>query len=146
MPDAPKIDVAAITRPRTEGVEIFLPEDTPRKPRRSIPEPTTFATVETVQQTLAEYMTSPQCGARGRNDLPCTRPAGHSTNEPHIAQLVTLAAVDEWRELWLRKPVALFGAFALRAALRRGFRDVIGDHHAPDEQHTEAPAEEADRG
>jgi len=52
-----------------------------------------------------------------------------------------LPAVDPWRALWLRKPVALFGAFALRAALRRGFRDAIGDHHAPDEQHTEPTTE-----
>ena len=38
-----------------------------------------------------------------------------------------LPAVDEWRELWLRKPVTLFGAFALRAAYRRAFHDVIDD-------------------
>lgn len=42
-------------------------------------------------------------------------------------------AIEEWRELWLRKPVALFGAFTLRAAYRRAFRDVIGDRHEPDE-------------
>jgi len=48
-----------------------------------------------------------------------------------------LPAVEPWRDLWLRKPATMFGAFALRAALRRAFRDAIGDHHAPDEQHTE---------
>lgn len=52
-----------------------------------------------------------------------------------------LPAVDEWRDLWLRKPVALFGAFALRAALRRAFRDAIGDTRGPDE-HIEPTTEE----
>jgi hypothetical protein len=42
-------------------------------------------------------------------------------------------ADSDWRELWLRKPVALFGAFTKRAALRSGFRDVIGDRREPDE-------------
>jgi len=47
-----------------------------------------------------------------------------------------LPAVDEWRDLWMRKPVTLFGAFALRAAYRRAFRDVIGDRREPDEHDT----------
>ena len=46
-----------------------------------------------------------------------------------------LPAVDHWRALWQRKPVTLFGAHALRTALRRAFRDVIGDQYGPDEQH-----------
>lgn len=44
-----------------------------------------------------------------------------------------LPADEEWRALWLRKPTALFGAFTYRAALRRAFRDVIGDRREPDE-------------
>lgn len=50
-----------------------------------------------------------------------------------------LPADEHWRALWMRKPIALFGAFALRAAYRRAFRDVIGDHHAPDENHDTDP-------
>jgi hypothetical protein len=51
-----------------------------------------------------------------------------------------LPAVEPWRTLWEMKPTTLFGAFALRAAYRRAFRDVIGDHHAPDEHHEEVTA------
>ena len=40
----------------------------------------------------------------------------------------------EWREIWLRKPTTLFGAFAKRSALRSAFRDVIGDRRGPDEE------------
>lgn len=56
-----------------------------------------------------------------------------------------LPAIEEWRALWLRKPVTLFGAFALRAALRRAFRDVIGDRREPDEHDTPTTDEGADQ-
>jgi len=54
-------------------------------------------------------------------------------------------AVDHWRDLWQRKPVTMFGAFALRAALRRAFRDVIGDQYGPDEQHEPTTDEGTDQ-
>jgi len=57
----------------------------------------------------------------------------------------SLPAVDEWRDLWLRKPMKLFGAYTLRTALRRAFRDVIGDRHEPDEIDPPAPNPDADR-
>lgn len=40
---------------------------------------------------------------------------------------------DAWRSLWHAKPMALFGARGIRAALRRAYRDAIGDRHEPDE-------------
>jgi len=46
----------------------------------------------------------------------------------------SLPAEDSWRALWERKPMKLFGAYVLRAALRRAFRDVIGDRREPDEK------------
>jgi hypothetical protein len=45
----------------------------------------------------------------------------------------SIPAVDDWRELWLRKPMKLFGAYTLRTALRRAFRDIIGERIEPDE-------------
>lgn len=46
----------------------------------------------------------------------------------------SLPAEDSWRNLWMQKPTKLFGAYADRAALRRAFRDAIGDRREPDEQ------------
>ncbi|MDR6142071.1 hypothetical protein QE375_001625 [Microbacterium foliorum] len=45
-------------------------------------------------------------------------------------------AEESWRGLWLAKPMKLFGAYVVRAALRRAFRDAIGDRREPDEQQT----------
>lgn len=42
-------------------------------------------------------------------------------------------ADDAWAGLWLARPHVLFGAFALRAALRRAFADVLGDRREPDD-------------
>lgn len=42
-------------------------------------------------------------------------------------------ADSDWAGLWDAKPHLLFGAFAARSALRRAFRDVIGDRREPDE-------------
>lgn len=50
-----------------------------------------------------------------------------------IAWAESLPAVDDWRALWERKPMTLFGASAKRAAIRHGFREVIGDRRDPDE-------------
>lgn len=38
-----------------------------------------------------------------------------------------------WRTIWAEQPTKRFGSFALRAALRRAFREVIGDRTEPDE-------------
>lgn len=46
----------------------------------------------------------------------------------------SVPADDEWRALWERKPMKLFGSFALRSAIRHAFRDVVGDLRGPDEQ------------
>ena len=48
----------------------------------------------------------------------------------------SVPAVDDWRELWERKPMKLFGSFALRSAIRHAFRDVVGDLRGPDEDTT----------
>lgn len=45
----------------------------------------------------------------------------------------SVPADDEWRALWERKPMKLFGSFALRSAIRHAFRDVVGDLRGPDE-------------
>jgi len=150
--------------------ELDLPDTTqPRKPRRRTTEPEQV-TAEAPQQTLAEYerlaigtgewkgTDAPEFSDDGETwstawvrlvdeDLPvfCRATVYRKGVRPIVVVIrwdEALPATDPWRALWLRKPVTLFGAFALRAAYRRGFRDVIGDHHAPDEQHTE-PTEEA---
>jgi hypothetical protein len=48
----------------------------------------------------------------------------------------SVPAADDWRELWERKPMKLFGSFALRSAIRHAFRDVVGDLAGPDEDRT----------
>jgi hypothetical protein len=48
----------------------------------------------------------------------------------------SLPAAEEWRALWERKPMKLFGSFALRSAIRHAFRDVVGDLTGPDEDRT----------
>lgn len=59
-----------------------------------------------------------------RNDVPTT---------VYVSWAESLPAEDSWRSLWLAKPMKLFGAYAVRAALRRAFRDAIGDRREPDE-------------
>lgn len=46
----------------------------------------------------------------------------------------SVPAADDWRTLWERKPMKLFGSFALRSAIRHAFRDVVGEMRGPDEQ------------
>ena len=80
-------------------------------------------------------------------DLPFARATVHrkGVRRPTVVVIrwdEALPAVDHWRALWQRKPVTLFGAHALRTALRRAFRDVIGDQYGPDEQHTEPTTDE----
>lgn len=48
----------------------------------------------------------------------------------------SVPADEEWRALWERKPMKLFGSFALRSAIRHAFRDVVGDLAGPDEDRT----------
>lgn len=51
-------------------------------------------------------------------------------------------AEDTWRALWEARPHVLFGAHALRSALRRTFADVLGDRREPDDAPS-APREAA---
>lgn len=123
---------------------------------------TTAATAEAVQQTLAEYeRLAISTGEWNGTDAPEFSDDGQTwTNawlpnpdheHPALARATVyrkgverpivvvcrwdeaLPAVEPWRGLWLAKPIALFGAFTVRASLRRGFRDVIGDRREPDE-------------
>lgn len=57
----------------------------------------------------------------------------------YVSWAESLPAEESWRALWLAKPMKLFGAYVVRAALRRAFRDAIGDRREPDEQ-TAVPA------
>lgn len=52
-----------------------------------------------------------------------------------------------WRDIWEQKPMQRFGSFIVRAALRRAFREVIGDRVEPDEDapRVSAPEAAADR-
>lgn len=54
--------------------------------------------------------------------------------ERYVVWAESLPAEESWRALWLAKPTKLFGAYADRSALRRAFRDAIGDRREPDEQ------------
>lgn len=45
----------------------------------------------------------------------------------------------QWADLWESKPMKLFGAYTLRAAYRRGFRDAIGTRREPDEHEPTVP-------
>lgn len=54
----------------------------------------------------------------------------------YVAWAESFPAEESWRALWLAKPMKLFGAYVVRAALRRAFRDAIGDRREPDEQQT----------
>lgn len=62
-----------------------------------------------------------------RDDVPTT---------VYVSWAESLPAEDSWRALWQAKPMKLFGAYVVRAALRRAFRDAIGDRREPDEQHS----------
>lgn len=67
----------------------------------------------------------------------------HGVDRPTVVVVrwdESVPAIDGWRELWLRKPTALFGAFARRAAIRSAFRDVLGDRREPDEVDPPAPS------
>ncbi|MFF2493220.1 hypothetical protein [Agromyces sp. NPDC058064] len=150
--------------------DIILPADEPRPPRRRRGDPEPAATVDDVQQTLSGYerlaietgewngTDAPEFSADGvewttawlpfeEGDHPLLSRATvyrKGVRRPIVVVVrwdEALPAIDEWRDLWLRKPVALFGAYALRAALRRAFRDVIDDRPAPDE-HDNDTAEE----
>lgn len=123
---------------------------------------TTETTLEEVQQTLAEYeriaigtgewngTDAPEFSDDGREwtsawlpteDYPhpalCRATVYRKGVEHPVVVIVrwdeAFPADDDWRALWGRKPLSLFGAFAIRAALRRAFRDVIGERREPDE-------------
>lgn len=148
----------------SEDIEIPDTTHKPRRARiqRDI-EPSPVS-AEAVQQTLAEYerlaigtgewngTDAPEFSNDGEHWSTAWMRVEHEDEHPVFARATVyrkgvkrpivvvirweeaLPAVDDWRALWLRKPVALFGAFALRAALRRAFRDAIGDQHGPDER------------
>lgn len=64
-----------------------------------------------------------------------------------VAWAESVPADDDWRQLWERKPMKLFGSFALRSSIRHAFRDVVGDLTGPDEDTGDpwaAPAEPRD--
>ncbi len=44
-----------------------------------------------------------------------------------------------WRDIWEQKPMQRFGSFVVRAALRRAFREVVGDRVEPDEDAPRIP-------
>lgn len=58
----------------------------------------------------------------------------------YVSWAESFPAEESWRALWLAKPMKLFGAYAVRAALRRAFRDAIGDRREPDETTTDPAA------
>jgi hypothetical protein len=47
-----------------------------------------------------------------------------------------------WRDLWEKNPMQRFGSYVVRAALRRAFREVIGDRVEPDEDAPKVPAKD----
>ncbi len=119
--------------------------------------------VDDVTQTLAEYeRLAIKSGAKVQIDPPEFSGGDGAWSPLWLADLPPVAAratvhrddvpttvyrrwdesipVEEsWRLLWVAKPMTLFGAHTLRAALSRAFRDVIGDRREPDDNH-EAPA------
>ncbi|PRB09249.1 hypothetical protein CQ047_11260 [Microbacterium sp. MYb72] len=48
-----------------------------------------------------------------------------------------------WCDIWDAKPMQRFGSFLVRSALRRAFREVIGDRVEPDEDAPRATADAA---
>lgn len=131
----------------------------------------TETTAEAVKQTLAEYerlaistgatvrIDAPEFSRNGITWSPVWCPETLLTDDhPQFARVTVhrdgipttvyvswdeaLPAEDSWRALWERKPMTLFGAFTIRAALRRAFRDVIGDRHEPDDLPDSPPAAE----
>ena len=123
------------------------------------------ATIDEVAKTLGEFEALAQktgewdgadpveFSADGVHWLPVWVPVGDDTYPPFaratvhrkgvaaptvmiVAWAESLPAVDDWRELWERKPMKLFGSFALRSAIRHAFRDVVGDLAGPDEDRT----------
>lgn len=126
-------------------------------------------TVEAVQQTLAEYErlaietsewngTEIEFSNNGESWAPVLLPTETSPH-PLMARATVhrkgvavptvvvvlwdeaVPAEDSWNALWQRKPHILFGSYAARAALRRAFRDVIGDRREPDEIDPPAPVD-----
>lgn len=129
---------------------------------------TTEPTTEAVQQTLAEYeRLAIGSGATVQIDPPEFfggvewLPVWKGEQPPEFARCTvwrdgiptlvyvswdeSLPAVDDWRALWLLKPMKLFGAYTIRAALRRAFRDMIGEQSEPDELGDPADVIDTDR-
>lgn len=119
--------------------------------------------IDDVAQTLAEYerlaigtgaavqIDPPEFSADGTTWAPfwmgeappvAARVTVHRNGIPttvYVSWAESLPAEESWRALWIAKPMKLFGAYTIRAGLRRAFRDAIGDRREPDET-TAAPA------
>jgi hypothetical protein len=119
-------------------------------------------TEEDVARTIAEYETiAIGTGARAEFDAPEFTADGTTwsqvwlSQDPPVAARATarrdgaastvvvlwadaLPAEDSWRDLWLRRPMPLFGAYVRRDAIRHAFRDAIGDRREPGD-HAPAP-------
>ncbi|MFT4156513.1 MAG: hypothetical protein QM630_01070 [Microbacterium sp.] len=79
-----------------------------------------------------------------RDGIPTTVYASWDESLP-----VETAQTDDgrlWRDIWEQKPMQRFGSFIVRSALRRAFREVIGDRVEPDEDapRVAAPVRERD--
>jgi hypothetical protein len=126
---------------------------------------------EDVAKTIAEYETiAIGTGAAAEFDAPEFTADGTTwsqvwlSQDPPVAARATarrdgaastvvvlwndaLPAEDSWRDLWLRRPMPLFGAYVRRDAIRHAFRDAIGDRREPGDhggKTPEAPAPERD--
>ena len=117
----------------------------------------TNPTSDDVAETLAEYeRLAISTGARVAFDAPEFSGDGDTWSQVWLAETPPAAArvtvyrdgaattvvrlwrdslptEESWRALWLERPMVLFGAFVRRDAIRRAFRDQIGDRREPDE-------------
>jgi len=115
------------------------------------------ATIEDFAKTVAEYeVLAIGSGARAEFDAPEFTADGVTwsqvwlSEDPPVAARATtrrdgaastvvvrwndvLPADDEWRDLWTRRPMPLFGAYVRRDSIRHAFRDVVGDRRDADE-------------
>lgn len=77
-----------------------------------------------------------------RDDVPTTVYVSWDESLP-----IETAQTDDgrlWRDLWEKNPMQRFGSYALRTALRRAFREVIGDRVEPDEDAPKVPGKDTE--
>lgn len=116
------------------------------------------ATIEDFAKTVAEYeVLAIGSGARAEFDAPEFTADGAtwsqvwlSEDAPQAGRATTrrdgaastvvvrwhdaVPAEDEWRDLWTRRPMVLFGAYLRRDSIRHAFRDIVGDRRDEDER------------